>query len=353
MSTENRARSLERLCALYNLPFELAWKADISPEAYTPYRYWRQLGILSPEEYEAVLKAGRVTPNANMDTYFRTVDEHFPPALYHDGAVADVGSGFGFTTMWLVLKGARLVHTIGDPGRVGFIQRLYAAAVERGLLPPDRIVFAPAFVRTGDTALASGIAPGSLDLVLLTDTLEHITPRILPSLALAAYNGLKPGGWFISKQQNSDSPSMLLRLRSIWERVEREEAVPQRARLIREWIPDIKDDVANELARCTRGLDKPDFEAAVERFRTEGIMPAYRGDLPTIDVELDVPCEGDTGIDRVTSVFKAAGFRHVGVYPELMHRRASRWLQPLARRMPGLFFSARLFDQTSVFAMRK
>lgn len=246
-----------------------------------------------------------------------------------------------------------MVYTVGDPIRIRFIERLYAAAVKEGLVEAGRMRFRPDFIKTGDGTLHPEIPQGTLDLVILTDTLEHITPRILPSLASAAFNDLRAGGRFISKQQNTDSSGMMAILSGVWEQIEKDKTIQQRLDIIMKKLPSIGPVDAEKLALRTRGLDRLDFYGAIERFDLDGTMPEHATDIAPVDVELDVPCEGDTSISRVSDVFKQAGFKDIRVYPDLMSSRRSRFAQPIAKAFPSVFLNTGLFDLTTVFVMCK
>ena len=353
MSKASLINKLETLCAIYSLPLKLGWSADVDPSRDTAYKYWRRLELLNSDQYDAVMASRRVEPNAILISFFRSMDEHFRPDSYQGATVCDVGSGYGFMTFWVLLSGAGMVYTVGDPTRIRFIERLYAAAIKEGLVEPDRMRFRPEFIKTGDSTLHPEIPRGTLDLVLLTDTLEHITPRILPSLASAAYNDLRMGGRFISKQQNTDSSGMRATLRVVWEQIEKEQTLQQRLDIILKEVPTISPRDAERLALRTRGLDRLDFYSSIERFARDATMPEHDTIIAPVDVELDVPCEGDTSISRVTAVFKKAGFTEIHAYPDLMSSRRSRFAQPIARVIPAIFLNTGLFDQTSVFVMRK
>jgi len=342
-----------RLVAIYNIPFEEHWAEWTGPEGYTVYKYWKALALLSEAEFRGIFERRRLQSNPVFVQYFRNLDYWFRPEYYAGGLVADVGSGFGFISFWLLLSGAQRVYTIGDPERIGYIRRLYDRAVERGLLPADSLSFKPSFIEAEDTSLGDEIAPASLSLILLNDTLEHITARRFPALVRAAARDLKPGGYFISKQQNTDSASMRRQLEKVWERTERETFLAQRLSRIRERLPDIANADAEQLARRTRGLDRPDFYTALERFAEQGIFPNHDTNIAPIDIDIDVPEEGDTGIARITGEFRRLGFSTVRVYPSMVSSRRSRLFLPLAKLWPGLFLRLNAFNGTSVFWIRK
>ena len=335
----NISTRLEQLINIFSIPLRDNWENWTSPEGYTLYKYWKVLGLLNAQQYQQLFEECQLQSNAVMRRYFEGLDSHFKPAYYKGEAVADVGSGFGFITMWLLLSGAEKVYSIGDPDRIGFIQQLYEQAVAEGLLPAGKLSLKPAFIKVGDQTLFEEIPPASLSLVLLNDTLEHITPRIFPSLVAASYHDLRPSGRFISRQQNTDSPKMLKRLQQVWESSEQQEFIPQRVRIIQNKLPNISQETTLTLAQKTRGLDQLDFYAALEQFDQEGTYPSHNLNVAPIDVEIDVPHEGDTGIPRICNTFKKQGFSKVKVYPDWSSSRKLAWLQGLSKGFPQPFMN--------------
>ena len=75
--------------------------------------------------------------------------------------------------------------------------------------------------------------------------------------------------------------------------------------------------------------------------------------IPAIDIDLDVPDEGDTTIKRITSELSKAGFKNIKVFPALLDSRVRGLFQPIAKNIPGLFLNAHLLDETTVFQARK
>lgn len=344
---------METLLEIFSIPLLEEWEGYIDRDSYTICKYWKTLGLLNEAEFSKVFHSKKMETNPRILNYFKSLNYHFHPRYYFNEKVADVGSGFGSITFWLVLNGAEIVYSIGDPKRISFIERLYQSAVARNLIDDKKIIFKPAFIKVGDTTLFDAIKDNSLGMVLLNDTLEHITPRIFPSLVKSSSNNLKLGGVFISKQQNTDSPKMLDKLRSVWEKSEKEFFINQRFEIIIKEMPNIDKSNAKILAIKTRGLDSVDFYNAINEFKENEKYPNHNLDVPPIDIETDVPYEGDTSIKRIFSEFKSNGFRKIEVYPDLLSSRRSKYFQPLARAIPKFFMSNHIFDQTSVFVMTK
>ncbi|MFN3917741.1 MAG: class I SAM-dependent methyltransferase [Flavobacteriales bacterium] len=342
------------LLEVLNIPIEQKWFEHIYPESYSVYRYLKNIGLID-ENTLGKLESfnGKLETNNRIRSFFKGVDTYWPVNIYKDGAVIDLGSGFGYFTFWLLISGAKKVVSIGDSERIAFIKKLYASAVEKKLLPKDSILFKPDFIKPGDTNLFEEIGENEIDLILLNDTLEHITPRILPYLLKSSYFNLKKGGKFISKQQNSSSAKMYAKLAMHWDEIELSHYISQRKKLIEQAIPNI--DVTNlgKLAINTRGLDKYDFKDAVENYKKNKKIPKLSKDSPAVDVVYDIPSEGNTDIPFILGSLKTAGFKKAYVYPALMHSRKLCFLQKVAKTIPSLFFKTTFMDETSVFVATK
>jgi hypothetical protein len=343
---------LENLLSIYSIPLQEKW-TEVDKTEYTVYHYWKALGIINDSELADIFVKKKINLTSGFINYFRNLDKVFPPKYYYQGNVADVGSGFGFITFWNILSGANKVYSIGDPSRISFINRLYSAAVEQNILADNKLITRAEHLKVGDTSLADSIQNNSLDLVLLNDTLEHISPRIFPFLVKSSFNNLKKGSHFISRQQNTSSKKMLSELKPYWDNVEKTYHIPLRLRIIQERVNNINEKDAQTLAINTRGLDSFDFDIAIDNFINNNVLPHLNPNIPSIDVSTDVPDEGDTNIKRICSEFKKQGFSHFKVYPDLMDSRLSRPLQGIAKIFPSVFFKLNLFDKTSVFKISK
>ena len=166
---------------------------------------------------------------------------------------------------------------------MGLLRSYINSAIEKNLISDGKITFHPEFVKVGDTSLSEGIENGSLSLVLLNDTLEHITPRIFPWLVKSSYNNLKPGGYFISRQQNTDSPAMRKKLEELWDEIENTSYISERLEIICREIPKIPSSDSKLLAKNTRGMDSHDFKKAIRTYIKDKIIPQYQPDLPPVE----------------------------------------------------------------------
>jgi hypothetical protein len=114
-------------------------------------------------------------------------------------------------------------------------------------------------------------------------------------------------------------------------------------------------DASEELERLavlTRGLDSVDFARTADRYLRDGSLPARPGACPPIDIDKDEYCEGDTNVAEILRLLRQAGFA-AHAYPAMLESRRSRYLQPLARTIPGFFFASHLFDDSTVFIGQK
>lgn len=343
---------LQQLLAIINIPLEEQWEG-INKDTYNIFSYWKTLELIDGTTLEQIY-TGKQTLKINpiITKKFANIDYFWPTALYKDGIVADIGSGFGYFSYWFILSGAKQVLSIGDPIRMKFVMRLYQAAVKKGYLPPNALIAKDSFVSVGDTSLSNQLEPETISLVFMHDTLEHITPRIFPFLVKSCHHSLKKGGQVISMQLNSDSPRMLAKIKKIWARNEANIHIPYRRKHIAKALPNINQKDLEELTLKTRGLDSIDFQEAIDNHQQSGTFPTGTENLPAIDLQWDVPDEGDTGIKRILSTFKKNGFKAY-VYPEMRHSTKSKYFQFLGKLFPSLFFKWQILDQTSIFVATK
>lgn len=348
MDTPSFKEKIETITEIINIPVVEKW--DECKESNNIYYYLFSLNLIDKNKLNAICNHGdKLIIDHVIKNYFQSLDYYFTPTIYRKGNVADIGSGYGFISLWVLISGAANVYSIGDPIRSGFIKKLYQAALKKGLIPSDKkIIPLSRFVREGDQVLHPDIPMDTIDLCLLNDTLEHITPRIRPFLFKSCYNNLKSGGYLISKAQNTDNPKLLEILKAFWEREEIQQEMPRRRKLIREEIKVIGEQELEALARNTNGMDQKDFYNTVLNFKEKGIVPDKKAYLPPINVENDVMSEGYTNKKEICQLLQEKGFKTF-VYPAMLDSRRSRYFQPLARIFPFLFFKLHLFDRTTVF----
>jgi SAM-dependent methyltransferase len=127
--------------------------------------------------------------DANLRNYFqRCLAAHLP--ANKGGAVLDVGCGRGYALEWLRSLGyTDLVGIDPDSAQVAF-------ARNRGH-NVTRVEDSMAFLRE---------RPGTCDLVLLMDVLEHVPRTAQPELLRAIHRTLRPGGRLLCTVPNAASP---------------------------------------------------------------------------------------------------------------------------------------------------
>ena len=353
---------IKNLLEIYNIPIQEKWDKMFGNGIYSPYKYWANTRLIDNEKLNRINSSYElVESNKTITRFFKNFDYYYGPKYYQNGSVADIGSGFGFITFWLLLSGADEVYTTGDRNRITFIERLYNKAKDRGLLNNGKIIFNSEFIKVGDTTLDPNVKNNTLSAVFLYNTLEHITPRIYPSLVKSTYNNLKTGGVFISKQQNTDSSKKMKKLMQYWDKVEQTRHIPKRKKFIRNELKNINESDLDILAQKTRGLDSLDLKKAIANFRENRTFPDNDPNLPSICINSDVADEGDTSISRIIGGLKEHDFNSVKVYPAIRATNQSSLakksivnsLQKLMNIFPYFFLKKNIYDKTTIFVAIK
>ena len=134
------AKKLDSLIRLMNIPIEEKWENMFGKGAYNHYTYWRNMGLISADtEVDINENYVPLRSSPKIIRYFKNVDYYFPPELYGNEVVVDVGSGFGHITLWMILSGASKVISIGDPQRIEHILKWYRSGVKNNILPAGRL----------------------------------------------------------------------------------------------------------------------------------------------------------------------------------------------------------------------
>jgi len=203
--------------------------------------------------------------------------------------VLEVGSGFGLTCLTLAMLGAESVDCIDTNEQMVETMQSYLAALPEAL---------PVRPRVG-LAYELPYADGTFDLVITVEALSHF---LHPGRCVAeASRVLKPGGrYVIADDNNALNPEAVTQTREVWARFEngpptddihghrvREPYLERRRRLILEAHPQLRASDADELARRTSYMVRPEILAAARRFLDDGTLPQsiYQADRCPVEPE--------------------------------------------------------------------
>jgi SAM-dependent methyltransferase len=338
---------LERFYRILNIPIELGWQDALTDDKKNWYYYLFSLGALSRADLLEIYQRRRpLSPNRSIDTVLANID--YLSLQGQPRAIADIGSGWGLVTLWLLVSGVERVVSIGDPSRVAWIARVAEEARRKGLLPPQaKLEPVAKLIGPNDTQLFSG-GEACLDLCLLHDTLEHIAPRTLPALLRLCQRALRPGGRFISVSHNSDNPGVMRSLEELWERIERDEYRPKRVAFIQARLPEAPIEEVERLADQTRGLDRGELDSVLSQRGLSSVRDRPPAKRAPMDIDCDVVEEGYTDRSYVIPLLRQAGFS-VRAYPFVRTRRRTAWLQGVVERLPEAFFRLHVLDERVVY----
>jgi 2-polyprenyl-3-methyl-5-hydroxy-6-metoxy-1,4-benzoquinol methylase len=237
----------------------------------------------------------------------------------HRERVLDAACGFGLKSICMRLLGAHEVHAIDIRA-----ERVAALGTLLERLPQITNVHAIA----GD-ATRTGYPDGWFDLIYCYEALSHMVD--VPGFLQEAWRLLKPGGvLFISDANNGSNPAHVRQAQQLWDRLENgppgtvaghtvgEPFRLERARLLRELLPDAGAQDIVELAEGTFGYSAARLAEVAAAYRASGTLPRSRfrsGHAPVSPTrgyyveQLLVPGE-------LAGALRAAGFR-ARVYADL------------------------------------
>ncbi len=233
-------------------------------EQYHP-RLWREFGILCKDRF--------------LRRYIRHTQSLFD--LAHEPiegqTILDCGAGFGLTAIFLALLGAKAAHGLE------FQQNhIDTFAAFRDVFPADL----PVFMRQGDAA-AMPYEDNSFDVVLSVEAISHY--RDTNGFLKEVHRVLRPGGiLIISDANNGANPWRAYRTKRLWAAFENgserggyyghkigKSFLQQRREIITEAFPFLDQDVVDDLARGTSGLNRGEILAVVQYYVDVGAKPQH------------------------------------------------------------------------------
>ncbi len=233
------------------------------------------------------------------------------------GRVLDAGSGTGLNSVLSILAGAAKVVAVElNPARLEVARDLVGRL---GL--SDRIEVVEQDILTLD------LPAMSLDGAYSNEFLEHVVDTAAYHRRVAGW--LKSGGSVYGRTgANGHNWVYKVSFARLWTRTDREVYQALRREILAEIAPDLPDPVAGRLAIATRGCDREEIAAAVERWREDGsIGPRNRA----------VPKNPETGVyferlcypRELVGELTAAGLEGRSLAPDFQHsfaaNPAKRW----------------------------
>lgn len=340
---------IDQLLKIINLPIELGMEEFFSDENNNLYYYFYQLNLITKQEVEDIFSNKTpIVSNKHFKHFLENIDYHFCQNIEEE-TIADVGAGWGHVSFWMLLNGAKKVYSIGDPFRSRFIQELFDAATEKGLLPEDvELVSIGEWVDEGYLSLAKPIGSQELDRCVFIDVFEHIPFYRMPSLFKSCAFNLKEGGKVISTTHNTNSPRIMKEVLEYWDGVELNKEIPARKKVLQD-LHSIEDQNTIELlAKNTRGMVRKEFDQAIEAYKNTGEIPVFQETAPTYDIHTDEAHEGPTDYVYLSKLMNAEGFE-TKVYPTTYNSHKTRWIQPIAKAFPNIFLNQHILDDDICF----
>lgn len=344
---------IDQFIEIINLPIVLGWDEYVDNKENNWYMYFHSLNLITKTDLESVYNERKlIQRNKMIESFLQDTNYHFTYDV-KDKAIADVGAGWGHISFWMLVNGAKKVYPIGDPYRSEFIQKLFKEIKSRNLVHGEAELLAIGrWISEGDNVIDPAIPVDSLDYCLFNDVFEHIPFYRLPSVVGCCYNNMKKGGKLISKTHNTNNPNSLREIKEYWSEIEENKEIPSRSNIIKEEFGIEDEKIAYELAKSTRGLVRSQFNAAINKYKEEKVMPKYDAEAPSYDVIFDEAHEGPTDYNITLSIMIKVGFKAIA-YPAMYNSRKTRPFQGLAKIFPGFFFRTHIFDKTVCFVGTK
>ena len=252
----------------------------------------------------------------------------FPPHLYKNKIVVDMGCGWGLFSILAYLQGASRVFAIGPDNRIDFLEKIIS---DNSI--SDRITTIKKYLDTNTQKILNK----KVDVIIGNEFIEHLTSTQRINFYRIAFESLVDKGILLLHTHNTDNKKVLKRVKMHWEKQENKIYIKMREELISNQCKELDTKQKRALAEVTFGLNKDEVIKASLQYLKDKKFPQKDFNKCSIDPESGVPDENYISPEVIQAEMLAAGFS-THVYPWFGFFSLGRILRSIASLLPFVFF---------------
>ncbi len=248
----------------------------------------------------------------------------FPPKLYKDKLIIDMGCGWGLFSVLCVLQGAKKIYAIDcSTRRLDFIKEITAKQGEG-----HKIKAVNLFFDLGRDSIISD----KVDVIIGNNFVEHLNDVQRAVFFRAAFNNLKHGGWLLLHTHNTDNKRFLCKLRQHWREADELFYSKMRKKIIEDNFSLNMNEVI-ELTYASYAMNRGSVLNICKEYLDKGTIPVPNYKLCALNPFNGIPDENYISPKAIKEEMKEAGFI-AQIYPWLGLSRIGRVLYPYCHILP-------------------
>lgn len=236
----------------------------------------------------------------SMYNWINYTNRKFPPAIYKNKTVLDMGCGWGLFSILCFLQGAKQVYAVGPDKRVDFLEE-----VVRKVGCDDGIIIKKLFF---DITTETIVRECDVDIIFGNEFIEHLTSEQRKVFFKTAYSNLSDKGILLLHTHNTDNKKVLQRAKTHWNKMEKKYIISKRQEIIANEFSKLNKQKIAKLAAGTYGMRKEEILQICRDYMEFKVIPTPRCELCAVDPESGIPEENFISPAAVRKEMANAGF---------------------------------------------
>jgi len=264
----------------------------------------------------------------DLNEWINYTNIKFPPHLYVNKVVIDMGCGWGLFSFLACLQGASRVFAIGPDHRSHFLEQVI---IDNSL--SDRITSIKKYLDVNTQKILNK----KVDIIIGNEFLEHLTSEQRINFFGIAFQSLLDKGILLLHTHNTDNKKLLKNVKMHWENQDNSFYIEGREKLISNQCKELDTKQKRALAEVTYGLNKDEVIKASLQYVKDKKLPQKNVNKCAIDSESGIPDENYISPEIIRGEMLAAGFS-TRIYPWLGYSSIRKIIRPITPLLPFVFF---------------
>ena len=264
----------------------------------------------------------------DMKKWISYCNTKYPPHIYNNKLVIDMGCGWGLFSILCFLQGAKKVFAIGPDKRVDFLHMIIKDFGFDNCIETTKLYF---------DINTNKLTDKKVNVIIGNEFIEHLTYKQRKSFFKVANTNLFRNGILLLHTHNTDNRKVLGCTRRHWEKQEKKFYCNMRKEIISRNFH-LNDEEIKTIALATYGMCREDILRICRNYIKDRIIPEPKLDLCSIHPETGIPDENFISPQTVKSEISQSGFS-VRRYPWFGSSCLGKILRNYSYKVPFFLFT--------------